>query len=74
MTEIAREHFKKNAQGLIGFQSEEDKQPKREQSVRLEVQQTKKLEEPLSYLEVVGALERMKQGKGVGVDKVSSEM
>ena len=29
MAEIAREHFKKNAQGLIGFQSEVDKQPKR---------------------------------------------
>ena len=24
MAEIAREHFKKNAQGLIGFQAEED--------------------------------------------------
>ena len=42
--------------------------------MRLEVQQTEKLEEPLSYLEVVGALKRMKRGKGVGIDKVSSEM
>ena len=76
MAEIAREHFKKNAQGLIGFKSEEDKQPKRlgEQRVRLEVQQTEKLEEPLSYPEVVRALKRMKRGKGVGIDKVSSEM
>ena len=74
MAEIAREHFKKNAQGLIGFQYEEDKQPKREQRVRLEVQQTEKLEEPLSYLEVVRALKRMKRGKGVVIDKVSSEM
>ena len=74
MAEIAREHFKKNAQGLIGSQSEEDKQPKREQRVRLDVQQTEKLEEPLSYLKVVGALKRMKRGKGVGMDKVSSEM
>ena len=46
MAEIAREHFKKNAQPLIGFRSEEDKQPKRQQRVRLEVQQTEKMEEP----------------------------
>ena len=73
MAEIAREHFKKNAQGLIGFKSEEDKQPKRLGEQR-EVQQTEKLEEPLSYPEVVRALKRMKRGKGVGIDKVSSEM
>ena len=53
MAELAREHFKKNAQGLAGFQSEEDKQPKREQRVRLEVQHTEELEESLSYPEVV---------------------
>ena len=74
MAELAREHFKKNAQGLIGFQSEEDKQPKREQRVRLEVQHTEELEESLSYPEVVRALKRMKRGKGVGIDKVTSEM
>ena len=74
MAEIAREHFKKNYQGLIGFQSEEDKQPIRQQRVRLEVQQTEKLEEPWSYPEVIRALEEMKRGKGVGIDKVSSEM
>ena len=40
----------------------------------LEVEEIEKLEEPFSSLEVVGALKRMKRGKGVGIDKVSSEM
>ena len=40
----------------------------------MEVEEIEKLEEPFSSLEVVRALKRMKRGKGVGIDKVSSEM
>ena len=76
MAEIAREHFKRNAQGTTGLHLEENGQPKfeRQQRVKLEVEEIEKLEEPFSSLEVVGALKRMKRGKGVGIDKVSSEM
>ena len=42
--------------------------------MRLQVQETEKLEEPLSYPEVIRSLKWMKRGKGVGIDKVSSEM
>ena len=76
MAEIAREHFKRNAQGTTGLHLEENGQPEfeRQQRVKLEVEEIEKLEEPFSSLEVVGALKRMKRGKGVGIDKVSSEM
>ena len=75
MAKIAREHFKRNAQGTTGFHSEENGQPEFErQRVKLEVEEIEKLEEPFSSLEVVRALKRMKRGKGVGIDKVSSEM
>ena len=75
MAKIAREHFKRNAQGTTGFHSEENGQPDFErQRVKLEVEEIEKLEEPFSSLGVVRALKRMKRGKGVGIDKVSSEM
>ena len=75
MAKIAREHFKRNAQSTTGFHSEENGQPEFErQRVKLEVEEIEKLEEPFSSLEVVRALKRMKRGKGVGIDKVSSEM
>ena len=74
MAKIAREHFKRNAQGTTGFHSEENGQPERQQRVKLEVEEIEKLEEPFSPLEVVRALKRMKRGKGVGIDKVSLEM
>ena len=74
MAKTAREHFKRNAQGTTGLHSEENGQPERQQSVKLEVEEIEKLEEPLSSLEVVRALKRMKRGKGVGIDKISSEM
>ena len=68
MAKIAREHFKKNAQGTTGFHSEENGQPEfeRQQRVKLEVEEIEKLEEPFSSVEVVRALKRMKRGKGVG--------
>ena len=73
---VAREHFKRNAQGTTGFHSEENGQPEFEkpQRVKLKVEEIEKLEDPLSSSEVVRALKRMKRGKGVGIDKVSSEM
>ena len=74
MAKIAREHFKRNAQGTSGFHSEENGQPERQQRVKLEVEEIEKLEGPFPPLEVVSALKRMKRGKGVGIDKVSSEM
>ena len=75
MAKIAREHFQRNAQSTTGFHSEENGQPEFErQRVKLEVEEIEKLEEPFSSLEVVRALKRMKRGKGVGIDKVSSEM
>ena len=76
MAKITREHFKRNAQGTTGFHSEGNGQPEfeRQQRVKLEVEEYEKLEEPFSSLEVVRALKRMKGGKGVGIDKVSSEM
>ena len=67
MAKIAREHFKRNAQGTTGFHSEENGQPEFErqqlQRVKLEVEEVEKLEEPFSSLEVVRALKRMKRGK-----------
>ena len=67
--------FQRNAQSTTGFHSEENGQPEFErQRVKLEVEEIEKLEEPFSSLEVVRALKRMKRGKGVGIDKVSSEM
>ena len=74
MAKIAWEHFKRNVQGTTGFHSEENGQPERQQRVKLEVEEIEKLEELFSFLEVVKALKRMKRGKGVGIDKVSSEM
>ena len=71
---LQREHFKRNAQGTTGFHSEENGQPERQQRVKLEVEEIEKLEEPFSPLEAVRALKRMKWEKGVGKDKVSSEM
>ena len=71
MAKIAREHFKRNAQGTAGFHSEENGQPEFErQRVKLEVEEIEKLEEPFSSLEVVRALKRMKRGKGVGIKLV----
>ena len=40
----------------------------------MEVEDIEKLEEPFSSLEVTRALKRLKRGKGVGIDKVRSEM
>ena len=37
----------------IGFHSEENKQPEGQHRVKLEVEEIEKLEEPLSYPEVV---------------------
>ena len=73
MAEIARLHFEKNGRQTAEIREEETDQRELLCEV-LDNEQVESLEEPLSYEEVERAVKGMKKGKGVGIDKISSEM
>ena len=74
MAAIAKHHFEKNSRQTAEIATEEGMNLDSPHRERLNQEQVERLEKPFSYIEVMEAVKRMKRGKGVGIDKISSEM
>ena len=71
---MAKDYFEKNGKQTVEFLREGEREVEVTEIKRTDEELEAKLGEPFSYDEVVRAVKRMKKSKGVGIDKISSDM
>ena len=74
MAAIAKHHFEKNSMQTEEIAIDERMNLDSPPREMINQEQAEGLEKPFSYIQVLEVVKRMKRGKGVGIDKIGSEM